>query len=96
MSKASFRETGEKCKRKLTYKTQLILSVVIILLANVMSTLLKHWIYRNIGFVICGLLWIVHPVLMNGAEVSKRTILWVRIAGVFLILIGIFTRVYTY
>ena len=81
---------------KWTYKAQMINSLVIIILANILSTIFKHWIYRSAGFVVCGLLWIVHPVLPSGAEVSKRTMLWVRIAGIILILIGIFTRVYTY
>ena len=81
---------------KLTYKMQMIISPVLILLANVLSTIFKHWIYRSAGFVICGLLWVIHPVLPNGAEVSKRTLLWVRIAGVILILIGVFTRAYIY
>ena len=81
---------------KFTYKVQMISSLVIILLANVLSTIFKHWIYRSAGFVVCGLLWIIHPVLPNGAEVSKRTLLWVRIAGIILVLIGVFTRVYIY
>lgn len=81
---------------RLNYKNQMIVSVIFILLANVLSTVLKHWIFRSVGFVICGLLWIIHPVLMDGAKVSKRTLLWVRIAGVVLILIGIFTRAYIY
>ena len=81
---------------KFTYKVQMISSLVIILLANVLSTIFKHWIYRSAGFVVCGLLWIIHPVLPNGAEVSKRTLLWVRIAGIILILIGVFTRAYIY
>lgn len=81
---------------KFTYKVQMISSLVIILLANVLSTIFKHWIYRSAGFVVCGLLWIIHPVLPNGAEVSKRILLWVRIAGIILILIGVFTRAYIY
>ena len=81
---------------KLTYKAQMLICLVIILLANVISTILTHWIYRSGGFVICGLLWLIHPVLPNGAEVSKRTLLWTRIAGVILILIGVFTRAYIY
>ena len=81
---------------KLTYKAQMIISLVVILGANVISTILKHWIYRSGGFVICGLLWLIHPVLPNGTEVSKRTLLWTRIAGIILILIGIFTRAYIY
>lgn len=81
---------------KLTYKTQMFISLVIILLANVISTMLKHWIYRSGGFVICGLLWLIHPVLPNGVEVSPKALLWTRIAGVILILIGVFTRAYIY
>lgn len=78
----------------LTYKAQLILSLILILLANILTEILYHWIYRSAGFILCGLLWIVHPILPYGAEVSKRTLLWVRIAGILLILIGIFTRVH--
>ena len=84
---------------KLTYKTQLLLSVIIILLANVLTTLLKHWIYRSIGFIICGLIWLLHPVLMKQEEFSMmtaKTIRWVRVSGIVLILIGFFTRGYFY
>ncbi len=79
---------------KLTYKAQMILSVIIVILANILTEIYDFWIYRSIGFCVCGLQWIVHPVLPNGAEVSKRTVFWTRIAGVILILIGIFTRVH--
>ena len=79
---------------KMTYKTQLIATVVIVILANGVADVFNHWSYRSIGFIMCGLLWIIHPVLQNSAEVSKKTLLWVRIAGVILILIGIFSRVH--
>lgn len=81
---------------KLTYKAQMLICLVIILLANVISTILKHWIYRSGGFVVCGLLWLIHPVLPNGAEEAKKALLWTRIAGIVLILIGVFTRAYIY
>lgn len=81
---------------KMNYKNQLIVSVVIIILTNVLSTIFKHWIYRSAGFVICGLLYLLHPVFPNGVEKTKKTLLWVRIAGVVLVLIGVFTRAYTY
>ncbi len=79
---------------KLTYKKQMIIAVIIIILANIMTDIFDFWIYRSVGFVICGLMWIVHPVLPDGTEVSKRTLLWTRIAGIILILIGVFTRVH--
>ena len=79
---------------KLTYKAQIIISVIIIILANILTELFASWIYRSVGFGVCGLLWLVHPVLPKGAEVSKRTLLYTKIAGVILILIGVFTRVH--
>ena len=81
---------------QLTYKTQLIVSVVTILLANILTTILKHWIYRSIGFVLCGLLWIINPAMINGGTPSKKYTRYIRIAGVILILIGIFTRAHFY
>ena len=81
---------------KLTYKAQMMVSLMIILLANVIGSVLKHWICRSTGFVICGLLWIIHPVLPDGAEATQRTLLWTRAAGLILILIGVFTRAYIY
>ena len=88
-----------RLRLNLTYKTQLILSVVLILVANILTTLLKHWIYRSIGLVLCGLLWVIHPVLIKQEEtavLSEKTIKWVRISGVILLLIGVFTRGYFY
>lgn len=79
---------------KLTYKTQLIVTVVIVILANGVADIFNFWLYRSIGFAICGLLWIIHPVLSKGALITKRTLWWVRIAGIILILIGVFIRVH--
>ena len=79
---------------KLTYNAQMVVSVIIIILANILAETSDSWIYRSIGFGVCGLLWIIHPVLPKGAEISERTLLWTRIAGVILILIGVFTRVH--
>ena len=78
---------------KLNYKNQLILMVVIVILFNILSDLLDHWIYRNIGFWICGILWILHPVLPQNTVHNKKNLNIVRIAGIILILIGTFTRV---
>lgn len=79
---------------KLTYKMQITISVIIIILANILTDIFDFWIYRSIGFAVCGLLFIVHPVIPNSITGNKQAIFWVRIAGVILILIGIFTRVH--
>ena len=79
---------------KLTYRKQLALAVAVVILANILTEVFNSWIYRSMGFGICGLVWIIHPVLPPNAEKNEKTILCTRIAGVILILIGIFTRVH--
>lgn len=81
---------------KLTYKRQLILSIVIGLLFNVLTTLFKHWIFSSIGKCLAGLLWVVHPVMIHDTSMSKRDRRIIQGAGVALILWGIFSRSYLY
>lgn len=79
---------------KLTYKAQLILSVTIVILGNILTECFASWIYRSIGFMICGLLFFVHPAVPEGMEENANAVFWTRIAGMILIAIGIFTRVH--
>ena len=80
--------------KKLTYETQLTISFFIVILGCILSDIFNFWIYHSIAYVICGLLFIVHPVVPKRLEGIDKAIFWTRIAGVILILIGIFTRVH--
>ena len=79
---------------KLTYKAQMILSFFLVILGNILTEVFDFWIYRSIAFIICGLLFIVHPVVPKHLEGIDKAVFWTRIAGVIFILIGIFTRVH--
>lgn len=81
---------------KFKYQDQLWLSVGIVLLFNVLTTVCKHWIFHSIGFVLCGLMWIAHPVLPENGKVTSKRILALRGVGTFIILLGIFSRAYYY
>ena len=82
---------------KQNYQRQVLLSVVLVLLGNVLGTLLRHWIYRNIAFFLCGLIWILHPVMAGNREATEKELNQVRIfGGGILILIALFTRSYVY
>lgn len=81
---------------KWRFHTQIIFSVIIIIAFNILSTAFQHWIYRNIGFILCGLMYLIHPVAPEKITASKQMLSAIRIAGVVLILIGIFTRSYVY
>lgn len=79
---------------KMSYKAQMIVCVIIVILANILTDVFDFWIYRSVGFAVCGLLWICHPVVPDSVAGNKRATIWTRIAGGILILIGIFTRVH--
>ena len=77
---------------KLTFIAQMIVSIIIVILGNVLTDVFDFWVFRSIAFAICGLLFIVHPVVPKRLEGIDKAIIWTRIAGVILIFIGIFTR----
>lgn len=74
---------------KLTYKSQLLLSCGIILVFNILNTIFHHWILSSIGWWLCGLLWIIHPVGTKNMEPTKKNLLTIRLAGVFLVIVGL-------
>ena len=80
--------------KKLTYESQLTISFFVVFLGSILSDIFGFWIYHSIAYVICGLLFIVHPVVLRHLEGIDKAVFWTRIAGVILILIGIFTRVH--
>ena len=80
--------------KKLTYEAQLTISFLIVILGCILSDIFNFWIYHSIAYVICGLLFIVHPVVPKHLEGIEKAVFWTRIAGVILILIGILTRVH--
>ena len=79
---------------KLTYEAQLTISFFIIILGCILSDLFDFWVYHSIAYVICGLFFIVNPVTPKHLEGIDKAVFWTRIAGVILILIGVFTRVH--
>ena len=79
---------------KLTYKAQMIISVMVIILGNILTDIFDFWIYHSIAYGICGLLLIVHPVVPKHLEGNDKAVFWTRVGGVMLILIGVFTRVH--
>ena len=82
---------------RLNYRHQLMLTVILVLLGNVLCTVFQHWIYRNIAFFLCGLIWLLHPVMAGTRVPTKKELTLIRIlGGGTLILMAIFTRSYAY
>lgn len=78
------------------FKKRLNKMVIIILVFSVLNTVFKHWIFSSIGFCICGLLCVIHPVKINDIRPEKPQLIECRIAGAILILLGIILRAKLY
>ena len=82
---------------KLNYGRQLTITVLLVLLGNVLCTIFKHWIYRNIAYLICALIWLIHPVMVGSQEPTQKQLNQIRFwCGGILLLMAIFTRSYLY
>ena len=71
----------------------MILAVGIVVICYILAMVFRNMLFRTLGLCFSGLLYTVHPVVQEGEESNKKLKRAVRIAGFFLILIGIFTTV---
>lgn len=81
----------------LNYKHQLILTVLLVLLGNVLNTILQQWYWRNIAYLLCAIVWIFHPVMISDQKPTKKQLNQIRFwGGGILLLMALFTRTYFY
>lgn len=78
---------------KLNYKNQMILAIGIVVACFVLTIVFRNLLFRTIGFCLSGLLYVIHPVAPAGEESNKELKKYIRLAGVLLICIGLFTTV---
>ena len=78
---------------KLTFRIQIIIGIILIIIANVLSFALHNGIFSNISWVIYGLLFIINPVYPERySNNEKKAKLGVRIAGIICVAVGLLTR----
>lgn len=78
---------------KLNYKTQLILAIGIVVICYVLTVIFHDLLFRTIGLCVSGLLYTIHPVAPEGEESNKELKKLIRMAGILLVCIGLFTTV---
>ena len=81
---------------QLTFQKQMWIGMGIIAAGLVLAHLLKHGIFSNLAWILCGLLFVIHPVCPEKwewryANDAKRMRRDFRIAGAGVIIIGILT-----
>ena len=81
---------------KLSYKNQLILTCVLILGGNALNMWLHHWLFTSAARFLAGLLWVVHPVMFGPEPATKKQEWIIRCAGIYLMVLAVFGRMYLY
>ena len=83
--------------RNLTFKQQMWLSIGIELCGFLLSTLFKRGIFTNIGWILAGSLFVIHPICPESwrwryGDDDKRMRRDFRLAGAAVIFVGLITR----
>ena len=75
---------------KISFKNQLILGVIIVIVANTLGFITKLGIFCNIGLIIYGLLFLINPVFPEKSKNVKHIKLYVRLIGLLILLLSFF------
>lgn len=77
--------------KSLTFKRQIILGLVLIIVGNILAFVCHNGIFYNIAWIMYGLLFLLNPVHPECYD-NKKGKLAVRIAGIICIVIALITR----
>lgn len=79
---------------RLTFKTQMYLSLGFFVICMILAYFTKLGIFHNIGWIVYGLFFIIHPVWPKSWDCHehRKLKLGCRIAGALAILVGLITR----
>lgn len=78
---------------KLNYRNQMILAISLVVVCYVLAVVFRNFLFRTIGLCLCGLLYAIHPVVPESDQSNKEIKKLVRLVGIVLIFIGLFTTV---
>ena len=68
------------------------LGLAIVILGCVLSTLFKQVMFSNVGEVLYGLLFIINPVYPTQCKNIPRIKIYIRLAGLIVVILGLTTR----
>ncbi len=75
-----------------SFLTQLWIALGLVVAGFLLSVLLQNGVASNVGWVLAGLLFLLHPVLPQNQEETPGQLWLVRLSGVAVILVGVLVR----
>lgn len=78
--------------KKLTFKKQLYIGIVLITIANILVFISKKWFFINMAWIIYGFLFIANPVYPENGLSDEKGRKAAKIAGCICIAIGLLAK----
>lgn len=76
----------------LTFKRQIILGIILIIVGNMFAFVFHNGIFSNIAWIMYGLLFIINPLYPEQYIIERKGKIGARIAGIICIIVGLLTR----
>lgn len=77
--------------KNLTFKKQIILGIILIIIGKLLEFTFHNGIFSNIAWILYGLIFLLNPVCPERYD-NKAGKLGARFAGILCIIIGLLTR----
>ncbi len=77
---------------KLTFKTQVIVGLCLFAAMVITAHITKIEYLFNVGWILYGLLFLIHPVFPQNAAAGKHGKLYMRIVGAIVVILGFMIR----
>lgn len=78
--------------KKLTFSMLLKIGLGILAVGFILSTIFRQGLFTNIAWGLYGALFAVHPVFPARVTPQKRDLLWMRLAGLAVVLLACISR----
>lgn len=81
------------CVGKLTFKRQIIIGIILIIVGNILAFTFHKGVFSNIVWIIYGLLFIINPVYPEKYRYNEiKAKIGAKVAGIVCIIVGLITR----
>lgn len=78
--------------KKLTYGKQIELAIILVVVCHILAHLLETGWIINMGWIVYGLLFLIHPVYPPNTEGNPKVKKYTQIAGMIIIIFGLILR----
>lgn len=76
----------------MTFRIQSCMGITFVLLGVIGTGIFDIEILYNVGWILCGMLFLLHPVYPKHISVGRKGLFYMRMGGAILVILGIATK----